>query len=161
MAFRIICLVSICLAVSTVVISQERGWRGIVPLQSTRADVEKLLGRSTERSYGATYDLGDEAVTFEYSSCRCCKPIENRWNVREYTVIRIRISAAVKPLFSGLKIDRAKFEKVDDSHLPDVLYFRNRDEGVSFEVQDDVVITTEYGPSAKDDKALRCANRVR
>lgn len=157
MAFRIICLLSMCLALSTVVASQEAGWRGIVPLHSTRADVEKLLGRSTDRGYGATYDLRHEAVTFQYSSCRCCKPIEYRWNVPDYTVVTISVSATFKPLFSELGIDKTKFRKIVSDHLPDVSTYHNDEEGITYEVLNDQVMSTVYGPSAKDDKALRCS----
>jgi hypothetical protein len=44
-------------------------WRGIIPLKSTRADVERLLGHSTGPL--PTYYLSDSTVTFWYSHCRC------------------------------------------------------------------------------------------
>jgi hypothetical protein len=160
MALPLISLVSVFLALAMVIVPQEGGWRGIVPLHSTRADVEKLLGRANDSGYGVTYAFEDESVTFEYSSCRCCKPIEYRWDVAEYTVIRIRVSSVTKPRFSALNIDKEKFKKIVDSHLPDWTIYRNNDEGVSYEVLNDLVVTTEYGPSAKDSKALRCDKRA-
>jgi hypothetical protein len=155
MTFKISHLIFFCLALSTSAISQEKGWRGIVPLRSTRADVQKLLGHSTDQGYGATYDLGSEAVTFEYSSGPCTKRRKNGWNVPVNTVIRIRVSSSIKTRFSDVNIDKEKFEKIEDPELPDIFYYRNSEKGITYEVQDDFIITTEYGPSSKD-KTLRC-----
>lgn len=158
MMFKHVGLIAFCLILCTSVLSYERGWRGIVPMRSTRADVEKLLGPSVEEGYGVTYDLGNEAVTFEYSSGPCTKGKKNGWNVPENTVIRIRVSSTEKPRFSDLKIDKKKFERIEDSELLDVLYYTNRAEGITYEVQDGVVTTVEYAPAAKDE-SLYCANR--
>ena len=149
-------VLSICLALCGVDFSQQEGWRGIVPLHSTRADVERILGPSPETGYGVTYDLGTESVTIEYSSCRCCEPKEHRWNVRNYTVVRISVSAEEKPRFSDLKVDRSKFKEIKDDHLPDWTNYRSNETGVTYQVLNDIVHATEYGPSAKDAQALSC-----
>ena len=149
---------SICLALCGVNFSREEGWRGIVPLHSTRADVERLLGPSPETGYGVTYDLGTESVTIEYSSCRCCEPKERRYDVRNYTVVRLSVSAEQKPQFSELNIDRTRFKEITSDHLPDWRNYRNNETGVTYRVLNDIVHATEYGPSAKDDRAFRCTN---
>jgi hypothetical protein len=50
------------LMIGMVTTSQAQGWRGIVPLHSTRQDVEKIIGQPTE-SNGITYDLQSERVS--------------------------------------------------------------------------------------------------
>lgn len=47
-------------------------WRKIVPVKSTRADVERLLGPN-EESYGVDYELTDGILSIEYSSGPCRK----------------------------------------------------------------------------------------
>ena len=51
---------------------QAQGWRGIVPLHSTRADVERLVG-SPMTPNGITYDLKNERVNVVYSDGGCAK----------------------------------------------------------------------------------------
>jgi hypothetical protein len=157
--FKIICLISFCLALSTTVVSQEKGWRGIVPLHSTREDVEKLLGPSADKRYGATYDLGSEAVTFIYSIGPCTKERKNGWNVPEYTVLRICVSSAIKPRFSELKVDKEKLQKIRDPELTDVFYYIDNEKGIEYEVQNDLITTTTYLPTAKD-KDLWCSEGI-
>ena len=52
-ALATIILVALC-AVGT---ANGKGWRGIIPLHSTRADVERLLGQPTEETskYSVVY----------------------------------------------------------------------------------------------------------
>jgi hypothetical protein len=155
MADVIGCVLSVCLAFALPVGPQARGWRGLVPMQSTRADVEKLLGPSADDGYGVAYDLGGEAVTFEYSSGPCTKRRKGGWNLPVDTVIRIRVSASVKPRFSALDIDREKLKKIENTELPGVEYYVDSEKGIYYEVQGGLVITTEYGPAPKDNP-LRC-----
>lgn len=51
--------------------SQSKGWRGIVPLHSTRADVIRLLG--PPNLDGDLYDLDNKTVHIEYSDGPCEK----------------------------------------------------------------------------------------
>jgi len=54
---------------ATVVVSQAKDWRGIVPLHSTRTEVEKLLGPPKNPSNQlATYKTESGMVTVMYAS---------------------------------------------------------------------------------------------
>ena len=57
-------------------------WRGIVPLHSTRVDVEKLLGKPIS-SRGATfvYDTNEQRINILYSSGKCVLSGSEKWNV--------------------------------------------------------------------------------
>src|SRR5437868_9386966 len=70
--------------------SKEGGWRGIVPLHSTRADVERILGR-TPNERTRTYYLKDCDVYVVYSREDDCKRFPNGWNVPPNTVIRFDV----------------------------------------------------------------------
>ena len=47
---------------------EAKSWRGIVPLKSTRADVERLLGKPGKYN---RYQFENERVSFDYSNGRC------------------------------------------------------------------------------------------
>lgn len=55
-------------------------WRQIVPLKSTRADVERLLG-PTKELYFAVYQLKPGSLFIEYSSGPCSPERKGGWNV--------------------------------------------------------------------------------
>src|SRR5438046_2962223 len=79
-----------------------KGWRGIIPLHSTKADVIKLLGEPTTPNFDGGYSLPDVTVTFIYSTRRC----ELGWNVPEGTVLRILVSIKKdRPKLSDINID--------------------------------------------------------
>ena len=71
----------ICGVLTAASLVQQAGWRGIVPLHSTRLDVERLIG-SPMRPGGITYDLQTERVNVGYSHGGCEKGEE--WNVPAY-----------------------------------------------------------------------------
>lgn len=147
--------ITICLWVITMTnLSLGKGWRGIVPLHSTRTDVYRLLGSPDES--GLFYDLKDEKVLIEYSHGQC-ESGQSLWNVPPDTVIRISVEPKIKSKISDLKLDKTKYREERDSHLQQILYYRNNEEGLSIEVNTDsgLVNAFTFFPAAKDDY-LRC-----
>ncbi len=125
-----------CITTFMIGLAQNVGWRGIVPLHSTREDVERLLGPSAKPDgYSEVYDLGKEAVFIKYSSGPCRKERKGGYNVPSGTVKQIRVSSSAKPQFSDLQIDENKYEKTVDPELPGVFHYVNREEGIAYEVQ--------------------------
>jgi hypothetical protein len=134
--------------------SQTKGWRGIVPLRSTRADVERLVGPPDKSSN--SYDLGDKKVFIQYSPGPC-ESAPSGWNVPRDTVINIEISPKEKPKLADLKLDESKYKKKRDPHYLSLVYYNDEEEGVSFEVNIDTGLVNgiTYSPAAKDNY-LRC-----
>lgn len=152
---RIIFLYScLTLALAGVVDAQE--WRQIVPLKSTRADVERLLGPG-ERSNGVVYELKDGNLSIEYSTGPCSTIKRGGWNVPEGVVISFRFSPKVKQRISDLKPDRKRFKKVKDQHVGVIYYYINDKEGIMYEVQQGEVGYVEYYPPQAYDY-LQCGN---
>jgi hypothetical protein len=87
--------------------STANGWRGIVPLHSTRADVERLLGPGTNECKCGYY-LEDVNVFFDYSSGDCRGRGSGGWDIQPDTVLRITVYPKPNPLLSSLKIDESK-----------------------------------------------------
>jgi len=127
-------------------------WRGIIPLHSTKADVERLLGTSTSPC-DCSYSLEDVTVHFVYSLGEC----ENGWRVPKDTVVRISVSLKNnRPKFSEMNIDLSQYEKIEDKELPGILYYKNETAGHMLVVKHGGEVTgIDYIPSTKY-KHLRC-----
>ena len=130
-------------------------WRGIKPLSSTRADVERLLGPPTVgRTDTSFYQYEKERVTFEYSTGHCA----NGWQVARDTVISVWITPRAHQMrFKDLKLHLKSYKKVQDEHVLYIFHYINASEGVRYEVDSntDEVTLIKYFPAAKD-KKLRC-----
>lgn len=131
------------------------GWRGLIPLHSSRTDVERLLGAPADPG-GSFYYLGREGVIILYAAgSPCGEHGENEWQVPRDTVVNITVSSEVKPKISNFRIDKKKFKRVDSGHLPYVFYYVDEEEGIRIEVVRGRVDSITYFPAAKDSH-LRC-----
>src|SRR5205085_4856275 len=128
-----------------------KGWNGIIPLHSTRADVERRLGVSEDKC-GCIYKTANENIFVDYAEAPCKGPIYG-WNVPAGTVLQFTVYPKTQIKFSELGIDEAKFVKTSDS--PMTTYFTNAQEGIKYAVQKGYLAHTEYIPSDKDAQ-LRC-----
>ena len=137
--------------------SHAEGWGGIVPLHSTRVDVERLIG-SPMMPNGITYDLKNERVNVVYSDGGCAKGQPSEWNVPLDTVIGITVYPQTKLMLSDLRIDLNRFEKFINPHNPDSVSYNNEEAGISIGTRSNgEVIVVQYLPAAKDNY-LRCPN---
>jgi len=130
-------------------------WRGIVPLHSNCEDVKRLLGYSSCKA--DSYDLDAESVFILFSEKQCDGyPI--KWNVPIGTVLSIDISPKVKPRLSDIIGDRNCFNQTRDQHLPNIVYYTNKEEGLTLlALPNGDVGGFFYGPTAKD-LSLRCSD---
>jgi hypothetical protein len=134
-----------------------KSWRGIVPLHSTRADVERILGKPTWSD--GTYERPQGDVEIMYAKKRCEQGVPSgwgNWNVAPDTVINISIEVDFP--VKALKIRNLERYKwyTDDSLTT---YYRLAKEGIEYSVREGRVINVTYGPSARDNK-LRCLKNV-
>jgi hypothetical protein len=135
---------------------QAQGWRGIVPLHSTREDVERLVGPPMMPG-GITYDLKTERVNVVYSDGGCAKGQPSEWNVPLGTVIGITVYPQTKRMLSDLRIDLNRFEKFVNPHNPDSVFYNNDEEGISIGTKSNgEVVVVQYLPTRKD-SYLRCS----
>lgn len=135
--------------------SRVEGWRGIVPLHSTRADVERLLGPMTDPCKCGYY-LDDVNVFFRYSPGDC-KSGRGVWDVPPDTVVGVTVYPKPRPRLSELNIDMTKFKKRHEGHIESIVRYVNDEEGLIIEVDEDggLVMGFDYVPAAED-KHLRC-----
>gem|GEM_PF-1187987 len=148
-------LLHLCLTLPMMPAPQGQGWHSIVPLHSTRADVERLIGKPNFE-YGL-YDFDNERVDIIYTSNDGCGASqEDGWRVPKDTVLSISVSLKeMKPL-SQLSIDREKYEKTEGGDVEGIVYYSNKDEGITYEVRYNKVTAIMYGPTTKDEY-LRCS----
>src|SRR6266516_6252094 len=124
-------LITVSFAILTAsTLGQQQGWRGIVPLHSTREEVERLIGPPMTPG-GITYDLKDERVDVGYSSVPCAKGWPYGWDVTPGTVTSIEVFPKRKLKLSELHLDLTKFTKFNNPHLQGEIHYNNFEEGFS------------------------------
>jgi len=128
-----------------------RGWRGIEPLRSTRADVERLLGRP-ETEAGSVYATAGERVSVTYSR----RPCDYGWQAAPDTVVSFFVYPKQPPKLADLKLDEKKHEMRKDLHLA-IHYYMDSEAGINYTVDSATGLVTgiEYYPPLKS-KAPRC-----
>jgi hypothetical protein len=140
---------------------QAKGWRGILPLKSTRKDVEKVIGQPLTPG-GASYETPSERVFIHYSDGPCEKGWPYGWNVARDTVLIITLSPKNFLTLSDLTLDESKYDKQRDTHLSDRIHYNNQREGVDIEVDEfgGKVINVSYLPTTRD-RHLQCPDASR
>ena len=121
-----------------------------MPLKSTWAQVERLLGTATE-AYFADYELKQGSLFIEYSSGPCRPERKGGWNVPRDVVIMLDFTPKHKTRIADLKLDPKKFRKIVGDHVIGVLYYVNDEEGITYAVQGGRIDFVEYGPTRKDE----------
>ena len=143
-------LIAIILLLLPTAAASAQGWRGIIPLRSDCSDVKRILGISVCQT--GSYDAGDATVTIIFSEGSCA----TGWRVKNGTVLSIDVHTKSPLKYSDLHLDESKYKKTSDTHLREVTYYDNEDEGVSIAVfSDGTVASLSYVPSLGD-KALQC-----
>ncbi|HWS88764.1 MAG TPA: hypothetical protein VN282_17450 [Pyrinomonadaceae bacterium] len=137
---------------------QAKEWRRIVPLRSTRAQVERRLGKPRR---GGHHELKTERAFFHYSSGRGCAGGEG-WNLARDTVVRIVVTPKRKLRLSALRLDMKRFEKSLDAEIPTHALYRDKEAGLTYEVYEGggesngLILHVQYDPTAGDEKLFRC-----
>jgi len=160
---KITLLCCIYLQSAALVFPQSQGWHNIVPLHSTRKDVEKLLGPPPPppndgtriyilSPYGAIYFLEEGEVHIVYerkddtakSSCPGVIP--------EYTVLLVQVQPKKALQLSDLHLDEKKLKKFDPSTPPDIGFegYVDEEEGISVRAYKGKVQLINYFGAAKD-----------
>lgn len=139
--------------------ARAQGRKGIVPLHSTRADVERLLGPGGGECK-CHYELYGDRIRVEYAKAPCAG-YPSGWNVPADTVLMVRISPELERQFSELGLDESKYEKDYDDTF--TTYYSSREEGIQYVVAyqnpvtgvENVIREIHYVPSSRDSR-LRC-----
>src|SRR5712671_1240137 len=118
---------------------------GVVPLYSTRADVERLYGDAVSDSCRCNFRRSKETIHVAFATARCAGP-EYGWNVPRDTVQSFRVTPYDPPRLSEMPLDLNGFVKRYSPEDIVTTYYTNIEKGVVFDVQDDHVMGVEYFP---------------
>lgn len=146
-------------------------YQKIEPLKSTRADVERLLGRPADRS-NPTYYFPDRVIGIQYSKYGCTLPprVEGwpvppaqGWNVPPDTVLVVRVTLRKRVSLKSLKLDLKPFIRESrDPHMPTQVRYVDRESGLTIELNGDstteIVRALIYEPGAKYN-SFRCPEK--
>jgi hypothetical protein len=137
-------------------------WRGLTPLKTTRAQVEKVLGKPMPHSvnpHAASYETDAGRVSVLYSSGSCTSQDKSGWDVPELTIIDIKFYPKSPPDFAGLKIDLKNFEKSAQPGSIGIDEYSNYRDGIAITVDTDEGTATSfrYFPNQRD-KSRICKN---
>jgi hypothetical protein len=142
-----------CLVVFTPRTASGKAWKGIVPLHSNRADVERLLGPPTVEDSG--YDVDGERVSVNYSSQGCREGLPAGWKVPADTVVSISVSSTKEIKLSDVLVPGKNYDQIYGVHTPSVDYV-DVQEGVRYTTKEDAVTDITYIATEADDRKLRC-----
>jgi hypothetical protein len=154
-------ILSCCCLLAAAGLSYAKEWHGIVPLHSTREDVERRLGPPDDpvNLLASVYKTKDEVVFVLYATGPPCGTDgPSAWRVPRGTVLSITTHPKIELRFSELHIDVSKYKITDGGHVPGYAYYTDEKEGLKFEVTQNLVMSTTYFASAKDEY-LRCCLR--
>lgn len=127
------------------------GWRGILPLRSTRTEVERELGPLDLRCQ--CYKTEKELVHVVYATGPCAGDLPG-WNVPRDTVLSLTITPYKEVAFSEVEPKKEDFVRTLDDTF--TAYYGNADKGLRYSVSATGFITSvSYLPSVKD-HSQRC-----
>jgi hypothetical protein len=133
--------------------AHQRGWQGILPLHSTRAEVEAQLGKASG-ACNCRHATTTEAVVIDYAKSPCQGP-PHGWNVPAGTVLQITLYPKSKSSIAQLTLNEKAYavsQGLDEA----AVYYTNLKEGIKYSVLDGEVNSISYIPSSID-IPLRCA----
>ena len=135
-------------------------WHDLVPLHSTRADAERVLGKPQKSRYSTyTFDTAHDRIDILYSEGPCEASEAERWNVSKDVIIRIDVRPKRTVRIKALALDRNSYVKTRESHPSNWFTYSNKEDGIRVETirtgQVEEVHSITYGPKAED-RYLRC-----
>ena len=132
-----------------------KDWRGIVPLKSTRIDVERLLGVPNKASkWSSYYNLSSEIVVLQFQSTACDNEVGKfglGWNVPPGIVVGIGVIP--KGIHRREEYLLSNEFKVDEN--AGFIYYTDEAAGLSIETYQSLVTLVDYYPGTRDEP-LRC-----
>lgn len=125
-----------------------------MPLHSTRADVERLLGQPNVENWG--YDFDGERALIIYSDRKGCEEgLPRGWNVSADTVLDISVHTGEEITLNDVLVHGRTYDQIRAVRTPHV-YYVDGQEGIRYSTLNGMVESITYFGSEADDKELRC-----
>jgi hypothetical protein len=112
----------------------ENGWKGIKLFQTTRSEVEKILGVPSEKinNVFTSYRTKEALIHFAYSHAPCTDEGRGRFAVPRDTVISYWVVLNDGITLSDFKWQEDRYERIDDPHMKGNVIYGNLKDGISF-----------------------------
>lgn len=139
-------------------------WQGIVPLHSTRAEVEQLLG-PPKSSFGEIYlyDTSENRVSVSYTSDPCSVNFANPTGAASDVALKIAVSPKKVLFVRDLHLNKDKYKRIQDDHPENSVHYINSVDGITVDVILDngceQVVGIIYHATAND-REVRCGNKA-
>ncbi len=141
----------------------EDGWKGIKPLETDKAKVNKLLGTpkvDDNEYYG--YTTSEALIWVTYATAPCEKDNLGRgeYNVAKDTVLSYFVSIQ-KPLkLSDFQFNKEKYRRVKNEEQPNLANYYNNEDGIEISVWIEEGIEyvgkIYYKPSKQKEENFKC-----
>jgi hypothetical protein len=136
-------------------------WRTLVPLVTTRNEVEAELGApSSGKEYILIYDTTEERITVWYGGAKRSATDKCRWDIPNETVFNFLLAPKKKVRLADVKIDLTKYQKQKALEMVQDYYYYNEDEGVTITTRivagEEILLSIERGPDAAQKKTHCC-----
>ena len=151
------CAAAVLLLAAASAKTEAKDWRRIVPLRSTRAEVERRLGKPV----GGYYEFRAERAFVFYSNGGGCDGRDD-WDVPRDTVVRIVVTPKRRLWLRSLRLDLRKFEKSNAPEVTSHALYADKAAGLTDEVfegggkQHGRILHIQFEPAAADDARARC-----
>lgn len=153
------------LLLNSIVLCQaiEKGWKGIKPLQTNKATVDKLLGTPEINDNGyQNYKTDDAFVQVNYSTAPCEENQYKRgeYNIAQNTVLDYTVRLKERILLSEFNFKRDDYTKDTSGCLLSSADYRNEDNSISIGVYiqegTEYVTDIRFRESNKNIEAFKC-----
>lgn len=110
----------------------ENGWKGIRVFQTSRIEVEKILGKPVEKRVYERYETDDAFVDIAYSISPCSNDGDGRFNVPKDVIIEYSIVLKKGIELSNFKWKKDLYKRYEDPHLRNLTHYGNPKDGINF-----------------------------
>lgn len=134
-------------------------WRTLVPLRSSRSDVERLFG-TPDILLGARhlYKFESENVAFTYARGNC-DPFDSGWDVPVDTILKIEVTPQIVLPIGKSGFDLTKFRQTEMDH-PNLVIYTALEEGVTIHTKtirdSEAIVSIQFVASVRE-KGLACS----
>jgi hypothetical protein len=143
----------------------EKGWNGILPLESTKGEVEKVFGKpyrvDDDGHYNYRRDDFVVQVNYVEAPCRANKYNHIKVNLPADTVLDTWVYLTKAILMSDLSFNRTSYNRDTSAIADNVVKYINRDAGIRIDAsifpdKKEYAVAITYKPSASARLRVAC-----
>lgn len=136
-------------------------WRTLVPLVTTRTQVEAELGPQVSGTeYILVYDTTEERLTVWYGGAKKAPSADCDWGIADETVFKFLLAPKKEIRLVDMNIDLSNFHKQKALEMVSDYYYYNENEGITITTRmtdgEEILLSIERGPTAAQKKTHCC-----